>query len=76
MTISPRDPLFGMSPVMAGEQGRMTPASLVAKAARKYRILSTYEAFDNHAHWLVEEPKREEVAERVNVWLQETLVQG
>jgi len=60
--------------VVAGAQDRMTPAPLVEKVAKKYRTVSTYKEFANHAHWLVEEPEWEEVAEYVNDWLQETLV--
>jgi len=60
--------------VVAGEQDRMTPAPLVEKVAKKYRTVSTYKEFANHAHWLLEEPEWEEVAKCVSDWLQETLV--
>jgi non-heme chloroperoxidase len=61
--------------VVAGEQDRMTPAPLVEKVANRYRAVSTYKEFANHAHWLVEEPEWEEVAECVTDWLQGIVVQ-
>jgi non-heme chloroperoxidase len=61
--------------VVAGAQDRMTPAPLVEKVANKYRTVSTYKEFANHAHWLLEEPEWDEVAGYVSDWLHETLVQ-
>jgi len=55
--------------VIAGSQDRITPASVVRKAVRKYGAVSTYREFANHAHWVVGEPNWEEVAEYVADWL-------
>ena len=55
--------------VVAGARDRITPASVVRKVAKKYRPLSTYGEFENHAHWVLGEPEWEEVAEYVCGWL-------
>ena len=55
--------------VVAGAQDRITPASVVRKVARKYKAVSTYKEFENHAHWVVAEPHWEEVAAYAGGWL-------
>jgi pimeloyl-ACP methyl ester carboxylesterase len=55
--------------VVAGTQDRITPASVVRQVARKYKDVSTYKEFKNHAHWVLAEPGWEEVAEYVGVWI-------
>jgi pimeloyl-ACP methyl ester carboxylesterase len=55
--------------VVAGSRDRITPASVVRKVARKYRAVSTYKEFENHAHWVVAEPGWQEVAEHAGRWL-------
>ncbi len=55
--------------VVAGAQDRITPASVVRRVARKYKAVSTYKEFENHAHWVVAEPQWQEVAEYVVAWL-------
>jgi pimeloyl-ACP methyl ester carboxylesterase len=57
--------------VVAGGQDRITPASVVRKVARKYRAVSTYKEFENHAHWVVAEPNWQEVAAYVGDWLRQ-----
>jgi len=59
--------------VIAGAQDRITPASVVRKVADKYRAVSTYKEFDNHAHWVVGEPSWQEIAEYVSAWLNQVL---
>ena len=59
--------------VIAGAQDRITPASVVRKVARKYGSVSTYKEFDNHAHWVVGEPRWEEIAEYAADWLNQVL---
>jgi len=51
--------------VVAGAQDRITPASVVRKVAQKYKAVSTYKEFANHAHWVVAEPRWQEVAEYI-----------
>lgn len=54
--------------VVTGAQDRITPASVVRKVARKYKA-ATYKEFENHAHWVVAEPRWQEVAEYAGGWL-------
>jgi pimeloyl-ACP methyl ester carboxylesterase len=56
--------------VIAGGYDRITPASVVRKVAAKYKAVSTYKEFPNHAHWVIGEPNWEEVAEYVSDWLE------
>ncbi len=56
--------------VVAGGQDRITPASVVQKVAAKYRAVSTYKEFPNHAHWLIGGPGWQEAAEYVSDWLE------
>jgi len=62
--------------VIAGAEDRITPASVVRRVAEKYRAVSTYREFDNHAHWMVAEPGWEEIAEYVATWLKQTVPAG
>ena len=55
--------------VISGAQDRLTPASVVQKVAKKYKSVSTYKEFENHAHWVIGEPGWEEIAEFVSYWL-------
>jgi pimeloyl-ACP methyl ester carboxylesterase len=55
--------------VVAGAQDRITPASVVRKVAKKYKGVSTYKEFENHAHWVLGEPGWQEVAGYVKDWL-------
>ncbi len=55
--------------VIAGAQDRITPASVVRKVADKYRGVSTYKEFANHAHWVVGEPGWQEIAKYILNWL-------
>jgi pimeloyl-ACP methyl ester carboxylesterase len=55
--------------VIAGTLDRITPASVARKIALKYKTVSTYKDFENHAHWVVGEPGWQEVADYVSSWL-------
>jgi pimeloyl-ACP methyl ester carboxylesterase len=55
--------------VVAGSLDRITPASVVQRVAKKYKATSTYREFQDHAHWILAEPRWQEVAEYVNGWL-------
>ena len=59
--------------VIAGAQDRITPASVVRKVANKYKPVSTYKEFANHAHWVIGGPNWQEVAEYVSEWLNQEL---
>lgn len=55
--------------LVAGSEDRITPAPVVRKVAQKYRAVSTYREFENHAHWVIGEPGWEEIAGYVEEWL-------
>ena len=55
--------------VVAGAEDRITPASVVRKVANKYKTVSTYKEFDNHAHWVIGEPGWEEIAAFASNWI-------
>jgi non-heme chloroperoxidase len=55
--------------VIAGTHDRLTPASVVRKVAEKYRGVSTYKEFQDHAHWVLGEPGWEKIAAYVCEWL-------
>ena len=59
--------------VIAGSLDRITPASVTRKVADKYKTVSTYLEFTNHAHWVSGEPAWEEIAEYVSAWLSKKL---
>jgi pimeloyl-ACP methyl ester carboxylesterase len=57
--------------VIAGGQDRITPASVVRKVAEKYKAVSTYKEFEDHAHWVLAEPGWLEIAEYIISWLKQ-----
>jgi pimeloyl-ACP methyl ester carboxylesterase len=61
--------------VIAGAEDRITPASVVRQVAKKYKAVSTYKEFKNHAHWVVAEPGWQEIAEYVAGWLEQVLAE-
>lgn len=56
--------------VVSGSEDRITPAPVVKRVAEKYREVSTYREFENHAHWVIGEPGWEEIAGYVWDWLE------
>ena len=62
--------------VIAGSQDKITPASVVRKVAIKYGSLATFKEFPDHAHWVVDEPGWQEVAEYAAGWLNRVLAKG
>ena len=58
--------------VVAGAEDRITPASVVRQVAKKYNAVSSYKEFESHAHWMVAEPRWQEVAEYISDWLRQT----
>jgi non-heme chloroperoxidase len=55
--------------VISGTDDRITPAAVVKEVHKKYKSISTYKEFSNHAHWIMSEPKWEEIAEFIHAWL-------
>ena len=59
--------------VIAGAEDRITPAAVVRQVAKKYKAVSTYKEFENHAHWVVAEPGWQDISEYVAGWLEQAL---
>lgn len=59
--------------IISGTEDRIVPSSVVRKVAKKYKAVSTYKEFENHAHLTMLEPGWEEVAEFVSNWLDQVL---
>ena len=55
--------------IVSGAEDRITPAAVVKKVANKYKRISTYKEFENHAHWVIGEPRWEEIAQFASDWL-------
>jgi len=59
--------------VIAGEKDRITPVSVTRQVAEKYRGVSTYKEFSDHAHWVIAEPGWQQIAEHIEAWLHQAL---
>ncbi|MBU0546869.1 alpha/beta hydrolase [Patescibacteria group bacterium] len=59
-------------PIMfiVGEEDRITPVSIVRKIAEKYKTVSDFKVFPNHAHWLIGEPGWEKITEYIYDWIE------
>jgi non-heme chloroperoxidase len=57
--------------IIGAGQDRITPASVVRRVAAKYRRVSTYVEFPDHAHWVVGEPGWEKIVACVLRWMRE-----
>ena len=55
--------------LIAGKQDKIISPSVVRKTSQKYENVSTYKEFAHHAHWLIEEPGWENIAEDIHDWL-------
>jgi pimeloyl-ACP methyl ester carboxylesterase len=60
--------------VVAGAEDRLHPPAAMRWVARKYEPRSTYLEFAGHGHWLVGEPRWQEVASGISDWLDLHLV--
>ena len=58
--------------LISGKHDRITPVSVVRKVADKYKTVSTYKEFEDHAHFAMGEPGWEKVAEFISDWLNRT----
>jgi len=57
--------------VISGSEDRITPASVVKKVANKYKSVSTYKEFQNHAHWVIGEDGWDDIAIFISDWIDE-----
>ncbi|RLB91764.1 MAG: alpha/beta hydrolase [Deltaproteobacteria bacterium] len=62
--------------IIAGADDRITPPSVLRKVADKYRAVSTFMEFPNHAHWVIGEPGWQEIAEYIYDWFNQVLTEG
>jgi pimeloyl-ACP methyl ester carboxylesterase len=62
--------------VIGGTEDRMIPVSVVRKVAKKYKAVSTYKEFTNHAHWVLGETGWEAIREYISGWLDQTVRKG
>lgn len=58
-------------PVMfvVGKEDRITPVSIVRKTAKKYKTVSDFKIFPNHAHWILGEQGWEKITEYIYNWI-------
>ncbi len=55
--------------VICGTMDKVTPVSVARQIAKKYKVDAAYREYDNHAHWLLDEPGWEKIAEDISGWL-------
>ena len=60
--------------VIAGEQDKITPPSVVRRVAEKYSAVTTFKEFPDHAHWIIGEPGWQDVAEYSSDWMNQVLI--
>jgi pimeloyl-ACP methyl ester carboxylesterase len=56
--------------VIAAEQDRLTPASLVRRVAGKYRDVATFRLCRGHGHWVLGEPGWQDILSSVLDWME------
>lgn len=59
--------------IMAGAKDRLTPVSVIRKIAKKYKAIATYKEFKDHAHWIMDEPGWQAVAQEASLWLDKVM---
>ena len=57
--------------IIAGGQDRITPASVTKKLHEKYKAVSKFVEYPDHAHWVLGEPGWEKIAQDVAAWLKQ-----
>ena len=55
--------------IISGTDDKITPASVIRKIGKKYRDIATYKEYPDHAHWIMDEPGWEEIAEDTSAWI-------
>ena len=59
--------------IIAGSEDRIVPASVVRNTAKKYKAVSTYKEYPDHAHSIILETGWEKVAEDIEAWLKKSI---
>ncbi len=55
--------------IMSGTDDREHPISVIRKVAERYGQVATFDELPDHGHWLIGEPGWEDIAERIEGWL-------
>nr|AEI30285.1 hydrolase alpha/beta hydrolase fold family [uncultured microorganism] len=55
--------------IISGKQDKIMPASVVRNIAKKYSAKADYLELDNHSHWIIGETGWQDVAQKINEWL-------
>jgi len=55
--------------IVGAEDDRITPVSIVRRVASKYAGVATYREYPGHAHWVLGQPRWEEIAGDVLDWI-------
>ena len=56
--------------ILSGRKDREHPMSVIRQIAKRYRRVATFEELPDHGHWLIAEPGWDEIAERIERWLE------
>jgi pimeloyl-ACP methyl ester carboxylesterase len=56
--------------IVSGRKDREHPISIIRKIAERYRQVATFVELPDRGHWLVGEPGWDEIAERIERWLE------
>jgi alpha-beta hydrolase superfamily lysophospholipase len=59
--------------IIAGSQDRITPAAVVRNTAKRYKAVSTFKEYADHAHSIILETGWEKVAEDIEAWLKKSI---
>jgi pimeloyl-ACP methyl ester carboxylesterase len=56
--------------ILSGSKDREHPMSVVRKIAKRYKGVATFGELPDHGHWLLAEPGWDEIAKRIERWLE------
>ncbi|MBU0993185.1 MAG: alpha/beta hydrolase [Proteobacteria bacterium] len=59
--------------VIGAQKDKITPVSVVKKVAKRYKTVSTYKEFSDHAHWVLSEPGWEDITGYIASWLNDNV---
>ena len=59
--------------IIAGSKDRITPVTVIRNTAKKYKAVSTFKEYPDHAHSIILETDWEKVAEDIEAWLKNQL---
>jgi len=56
--------------ILSGRKDREHPISVIRKIAKRYSRVATLEELPDHGHWLIGEPGWDQIAARIEHWLE------